>query len=49
MKKDQKKGTPPQSVHNVSVQDAWLEAFESETDIDFDSDAMNPHFAYLDE
>jgi peptidoglycan-N-acetylglucosamine deacetylase len=49
MKKDQKKGTPPSDVHNVSVQEAWLEASESESDVDFDSDAMNPHFAYLDE
>ncbi len=49
MKKGQKKGTPPAAVHNVSVQEAWLEAKESESDVDFDSDAMNPHFAYLDE
>ena len=49
MKKDQKKGTPPADIHNVSAQDAWLEASESETDINFDDDAMNPHFAYLDE
>ena len=31
------------------MQDAWLEAYEADTDIDFDNDAMNPHFAYLDE
>ncbi len=49
MKKDQKKGTPPESIHNVSAQEAWLEAAESETDINFDDDAMNPHFAYLDD
>jgi len=49
MKKDQKKGTPPAAVHNVSVQEAWLEASDAESDVDFDSDAMNPHFAYLDE
>ncbi len=48
-KPGQKKGTPPEAVHNVSVQDAWLEAEEAETDVDFDSDAMNPHIAYLDE
>ena len=28
MKKGQKKGTPPEDVHNVSAQDAWLEASE---------------------
>ena len=36
-------------MHSVSAQDAWLEASDSETDINFDDDAMNPHFAYLDE
>ncbi len=36
-------------VHNVSVQEAWLEARDSETDIDFDSEALNPHFTYLDD
>ena len=45
----QKKGTPPEAVHNVSVQDAWLEAEEAEADVNFDDDAMNPHIAYLDE
>ncbi len=49
MKPGQKKGTPPEAVHNVSAQEAWMEASESETDINFDDDAMNPHFAYLDE
>ena len=36
-------------VHNVSVQEAWLEARDSESDIDFDSDVLNPHFTYLDD
>ena len=36
-------------VHNVSVQDAWLEARDSEADIDFDSNALNPHLVYEDE
>ena len=48
MKPGQKKGTPPENNHTVSVQDAWLEASDSDTDINFDDDAMNPHFAYLD-
>ena len=48
-RRGQKKGEPPAAVHNVSVQDAWLEATEAETDVDFDSDAMNTHLAYLDE
>jgi len=49
MKKGQAKGTPPAAIHNVSVQEAWLEAEEASTDVNFDDDAMNPHFAYLDE
>ena len=49
MKKGQKKGTPPEDVHNVSAQEAWIEADDAESDIDFDDDAMNPHFAYEDE
>jgi len=49
MKKGQKKKEPPADVHNVSVQEAWLEAEDADTDVNFDDDAMNPHFAYLDE
>ena len=33
----------------VSVQEAWLAARDSDEDINFDDDAMNPHFSYLDE
>jgi cellulose synthase/poly-beta-1,6-N-acetylglucosamine synthase-like glycosyltransferase/peptidoglycan/xylan/chitin deacetylase (PgdA/CDA1 family)/spore germination protein YaaH len=36
-------------VHNVSVQEAWIEARDAESDINFDSDLLNPHFTYLDE
>src|SRR6266545_1529614 len=44
------KGKPGMAgVHNVSVQEAWLEARDSEAEISFDSDALNPHFNYLDE
>jgi len=49
MKKGQKKGTPPADIRPVSVQDAWLDASDAATDVDFDSDSMNPHFAYLDD
>jgi cellulose synthase/poly-beta-1,6-N-acetylglucosamine synthase-like glycosyltransferase/spore germination protein YaaH/peptidoglycan/xylan/chitin deacetylase (PgdA/CDA1 family) len=49
MKKGQKKGTPPEDIHNVTAQEAWLETSDAETDINFDDDAMNPHFAYSDE
>ena len=40
---------PGQADKNVSVQEAWLGARDSEEDIDFDGDALNPHFSYLDE
>ncbi len=46
-----KKGSLPPEVHDtsVSVQEAWLAARDSEEDVNFDDDAMNPHFSYLDE
>ena len=34
---------------NSSIQDAWLTARDSEEDVDFDDDAMNPHVSYMDE
>ena len=46
-----KGGKLPPGVHDasVSVQEAWLAARDSDEDINFDDDAMNPHFSYLDE
>jgi cellulose synthase/poly-beta-1,6-N-acetylglucosamine synthase-like glycosyltransferase/spore germination protein YaaH/peptidoglycan/xylan/chitin deacetylase (PgdA/CDA1 family) len=46
-----KKGKLPPDArdHSVSVQEAWLEARDSEEDVSFDDDALNPHFSYLDE
>jgi cellulose synthase/poly-beta-1,6-N-acetylglucosamine synthase-like glycosyltransferase/spore germination protein YaaH/peptidoglycan/xylan/chitin deacetylase (PgdA/CDA1 family) len=46
-----KKGTlpPEEHDHTVSVQEAWLEARDSDVDVSFDDDALNPHFSYLDE
>jgi cellulose synthase/poly-beta-1,6-N-acetylglucosamine synthase-like glycosyltransferase/peptidoglycan/xylan/chitin deacetylase (PgdA/CDA1 family)/spore germination protein YaaH len=45
-----KKNPPPDLRNiNVSVQEAWLAARDSEQDIDFDSDSLNPHFSYKDE
>ena len=46
-----KKGAlpPDEKDHSVSVQEAWLEARDSEEDVTFDDDALNPHFSYLDE
>jgi len=46
-----KKGKLPSDErdHTVSVQEAWLEARDSDEDVNFDDDALNPHFSYLDE
>jgi peptidoglycan-N-acetylglucosamine deacetylase len=46
-----KSGKLPPDIHdtNVSVQEAWLGARDSEEDIDFDGDSSNPHFSYMDE
>jgi len=46
-----KNGKLPPDVHDssVSVQEAWLAARDSDQDVNFDDDAMNPHFSYLDE
>ena len=34
---------------NVTVQEAWIAARDSEVDIDFDYDSLNSHFSYMDE
>ncbi|HKH99550.1 MAG TPA: glycosyltransferase [Candidatus Sulfotelmatobacter sp.] len=46
-----KKGNLPPGEHDstVTVQDAWLAARDSDEDVTFDDDALNPHFSYLDE
>ncbi len=46
-----KHGTLPSDVKdtNVSVQDAWLSARDSDADVDFDGDSLNPHVSYFDE
>jgi peptidoglycan-N-acetylglucosamine deacetylase len=40
---------PGESDKSVSVQEAWIGARDSEEDIDFDGDALNPHFSYKDD
>jgi cellulose synthase/poly-beta-1,6-N-acetylglucosamine synthase-like glycosyltransferase/spore germination protein YaaH/peptidoglycan/xylan/chitin deacetylase (PgdA/CDA1 family) len=40
---------PAEADKTVSVQDAWVGARDSEEDIDFDGDALNPHFSYQDD
>ena len=46
-----KKGKLPSSEadKSVSVQEAWIGARDSEEDVDFDGDALNPHFSYEDD
>jgi cellulose synthase/poly-beta-1,6-N-acetylglucosamine synthase-like glycosyltransferase/spore germination protein YaaH/peptidoglycan/xylan/chitin deacetylase (PgdA/CDA1 family) len=46
-----KNGKLPPDAHDssVTVQEAWLAARDSDEDVNFDDDAMNPHFSYLDE
>jgi len=44
-----KKGKVIGADKNVSVQEAWIGSRDSEEDIDYDGDAMNPHFSYLDD
>jgi cellulose synthase/poly-beta-1,6-N-acetylglucosamine synthase-like glycosyltransferase/spore germination protein YaaH/peptidoglycan/xylan/chitin deacetylase (PgdA/CDA1 family) len=34
---------------SLSVQQAFLSAYESESDIEFDDDSLNPHFSYEDD
>ncbi len=40
---------PGEADKSVSVQDAWIGARDSEEDVDFDGDALNPHFSYQDD
>jgi len=46
-----KRGKLPPGVadKNQSVQEAWLTARDSEADVDFDGDSLNPHISYSDE
>ena len=38
-----------ESAEDVSVQQAFLTAYESDAKVEFDSDSLNPHFSYYDE
>jgi cellulose synthase/poly-beta-1,6-N-acetylglucosamine synthase-like glycosyltransferase/spore germination protein YaaH/peptidoglycan/xylan/chitin deacetylase (PgdA/CDA1 family) len=46
-----KKGKLPRGTadHGVSVQEAWIGSRDSEEDIEYDDDALNPHFSYRDD
>ncbi len=40
---------PGEADKSVSVQEAWIGSRDSEEDVDFDGDALNPHFSYRDD
>jgi cellulose synthase/poly-beta-1,6-N-acetylglucosamine synthase-like glycosyltransferase/spore germination protein YaaH/peptidoglycan/xylan/chitin deacetylase (PgdA/CDA1 family) len=40
---------PGEADKSVSVQEAWIGSRDAEEDIDFDGDALNPHFSYKDD
>jgi len=40
---------PGEADKSVSVQEAWIGARDAEEDVDFDGDALNPHFSYKDD
>ncbi len=40
---------PDEKDKNISVQDAWIGSRDSEEDVDYDGDALNPHFSYRDD
>src|SRR5271166_2198320 len=40
---------PNQADKSVSVQEAWIGSRDAEEDVDFDGDALNPHFSYKDD
>ncbi len=46
-----KKGKLPEGLadKSVSVQEAWIGSRDAEEDVDFDGDALNPHFSYRDD
>jgi len=48
--KSKKDKLPPgEADKSVSVQEAWIGSRDSEEDVDFDGDALNPHFSYRDD
>ncbi len=47
---EQRKGKPKvDSARSIDNQEAWLSASDSDADIVFEPDSLNPHFAYEDE
>src|SRR5467141_2397998 len=40
---------PKETAREMSVQEALLHAYESETDVEFDASSLNPHYSYSDE
>jgi cellulose synthase/poly-beta-1,6-N-acetylglucosamine synthase-like glycosyltransferase/spore germination protein YaaH/peptidoglycan/xylan/chitin deacetylase (PgdA/CDA1 family) len=40
---------PGEADKSVSVQEAWIGSRDAEEDVDYDGDALNPHFSYQDD
>jgi cellulose synthase/poly-beta-1,6-N-acetylglucosamine synthase-like glycosyltransferase/spore germination protein YaaH/peptidoglycan/xylan/chitin deacetylase (PgdA/CDA1 family) len=40
---------PAEPAQSISVQQAFLTSYESEAEVQFDPDALNPHYSYSDE
>jgi cellulose synthase/poly-beta-1,6-N-acetylglucosamine synthase-like glycosyltransferase/spore germination protein YaaH/peptidoglycan/xylan/chitin deacetylase (PgdA/CDA1 family) len=40
---------PGEADKSVSVQEAWIGSRDSEEDVDYDGDELNPHFSYQDD
>jgi peptidoglycan-N-acetylglucosamine deacetylase len=40
---------PDEKDKSVSVQEAWIGSRDSEEDVEYDGDALNPHFSYRDD
>src|SRR6267378_4225541 len=43
------RGAAPEAAESLSVQEAILRAYESEAQVEFDADSLNPHYDYYDE
>ncbi len=43
------KGSPRRLATEYTTQQAWLTAYESEAQVEFDLDSLNPHYSYSDE
>jgi cellulose synthase/poly-beta-1,6-N-acetylglucosamine synthase-like glycosyltransferase/spore germination protein YaaH/peptidoglycan/xylan/chitin deacetylase (PgdA/CDA1 family) len=47
--RSKKEKHPGETDKSVSVQEAWIGASDAEEEIDYEGDALNPHFSYIDD